>query len=606
MSRTARPPRSGPRRPLLGPLRCAALGAALGASTLTACGDGPTEYRSAVLVTFDTTRADFLSPYGAPENLTPNLARLASESLVFDDASTVAPLTLPSHASMLTGLYPPRHGLRENGIAALPDSADTLAEAARAAGFQTGAFVAALVLDASFGLDQGFDVYAGPSREDGGKSSHTAELPADVVVDRALAWLRDRDPERPFFLWVHLFDPHGPYEPPERYRPIGTDDPRGMYMGEIGFADAQLGRLLDALRADGSLDETFVAFTADHGEAFGEHGEPTHGAYVYETTIRVPLLLRDPDGRAAGTRSDAVAGVTDLHPTLLDAMRLPRRVRVDGESLMPLLDGEPLPDERGVYFESYSGYLSYGWSHLAGWRDARGKYVHSSRPQLFETRTDPGETNDLLATDAELRERLRPYKRALADLGDAPTLALDDGAIDGDMLEDIRGLGYAGMAGDGSALPLPLAASDRPAPHENVRLYVACLQAQELSNQGDLTGAEELLQGVRAVQPDNPFMLDRLSTVLMRQARHAEALPLLERLLEVGPGWPGSYCNLGLALYETGQVDEGIRRTIRAIELDRDEPFFWDTLLRMLEESGRTDELAKWRAERPDGAANDG
>ena len=571
---------------------------------LSACDTGPEVRRhSVLLVTFDTTRADVLAPWGGPGGLTPNLDRLAAEGLVFADASTVAPLTLPSHASMLTGLYPPHHGLRENGIAALPASAQTLAEIAQGAGFQTAAFVSALVLDPSFGLDQGFDTYAAPPRRVGSQSSHTPELTADQTISSALAWLDQRDRARPFFLWVHLFDPHGPYTPPPAFRPRDKADAPALYLGEIRFADRELGRLIAALERDGSLEDTFVAFTADHGEAFGEHGEPTHGAYVWETTLHVPLILRDPAGRRAGQRTDSVAGVTDLFPTLLEAMGLPQRRTVDGISLMPLLDGEELPKERGVYFESYSGYISYGWSPLAGWRDAAGKYIHSSRPQFFEPRSDPRESRDLLAADGDLGARLVPYTTALARIGERGAL-IDAGdgepgqATDTDLFGAIRNLGYAGVSATVQDLPRPLEPSDRPAPQDNADIYRESLRAQELSNRGEYAQAEAILSDLWRRQPNNPFVLDRLSTVLIHLGEHARAVPLLERLLEIGPGWAGSFCNLGLAYNAVGRVDEAVGMFRRAIQMDGTQDFFWDTLAALLEENGRTEELAQLEVER--------
>ncbi|MFT5288118.1 MAG: choline-sulfatase [Planctomycetota bacterium] len=577
--------------------------AALALSLGSCGGDATEEQTSAILITFDTTRIDVLSPFGGPASVTPNMTRLAAESLLFREASTVAPLTLPAHASMLTGLYPPRHGLRENGIASLPPSARTLAEAAQSEGFQTAAFVAAVVLDASFGLDQGFDTYVGPDRAGTSNTSHTSELPADVVVDRALEWLRKRDQDRPFFLWVHFFDPHGPYLPPAPFRPADTDDVPAMYLGEVRFADAQLGRLLEGMRAAGILDETTVALAADHGEAFGEHGEPTHGAYVWETTMRVPLLLRDPAGRRAGESVNDTVSVADLHPTLWHAMGLERPPVVDGLDLMPLFDGGSLPADRGVYFESYSGYLSYGWSHLAGWRDARGKYIHSSSPQFFEISSDPREQTNLIPAGAIDRERLQHYQRALAELGQQPALEQATGEAAGEgtsaeMLEQIRGLGYTGMGGSTEGLPKPLEASTLPAPQDYVEVYSSALQAQELMNEGRLEEAEQIFLGMWNDQPNNPFVLDRFGSVLLRLSKPDQAIPVFERLLKIGPGWAGSACNLGLAYGQVGRIDEAIEQLEKALTRDPDEPFFWDTLLRLLEENGRDEELAEWRAKR--------
>src|SRR6185503_9303787 len=258
---------------------------ALGVLVLAA-GCGQEERRSALLVTLDTTRADALSCYGNREPTTPVLDSLAKDGVAFDAAHTVMALTLPAHTSMLTGLAPLRHGLRDNGVAALPEAAQTIAARAHAAGIDTAAFVSSVVLDDDFGLDQGFDVYSVPVRRGATERAHGAERPARATIDAALAWLAGRDSARPFFLWVHLYDPHHPYTPSAPF----AERFSSPYLGEVAAMDHELGRLFDDLRARGLLERTFVLALADHGEAFGEHGELTHGTYCYETTLHVPLI----------------------------------------------------------------------------------------------------------------------------------------------------------------------------------------------------------------------------------------------------------------------------------------------------------------------------
>ena len=305
-----------------------ARGAALLALVCAACGgEGDSagtsrargeHARSVVLVTLDTTRADALSSYGGTEGLTPHLDALAEESLVFDRAYTVVPLTLPSHASMLTGLIPPRHGLRVNGASRLPEEAVTFAEVARAGGMETAAFVSAVVLDAAFGLAQGFEEYDAPSHSLVQADSHYADRTGTEVVDRASAWLSARDPGTRFFLWVHLWDPHGPWDPPPELRARAPHDETG-YLGDVALADQAFGRLMETLRTTGHADEAMVVVVADHGEAFWEHGEYSHGALLFEPTMRVPLIVRFHDGHRAGERSDAIASVVDLFPTMTAA-----------------------------------------------------------------------------------------------------------------------------------------------------------------------------------------------------------------------------------------------------------------------------------------------
>ena len=570
-----------------------AAGAAGLLALLVACG-GEEPRRppaSALLVTLDTTRADALSCYGGRRGLTPHLDRLAAEGVRYARAQSVAPLTLPSHASMLTGLYPLRHGVRDNGLVPLPGAASTLAELAGEAGIQTGAFIASIVLDEYFGLAQGFDVYVGPELPDGThQTSHFNELPGAEVVERAIEWYRGRDRSRRFFLWVHLFDPHGPYEPPPRFSSRAPHDP---YLGEVAAADDAVGRLLDAMREDGGLDETCVLLVADHGEAHGEHNESTHGSYCYQTTMHVPLLLRYPGGEGGGRVSEELASVVDVHPTLAEALGLrPADVPggLDGRSLY----GRTLPADRGVYFESYNGYINYGWSPLAGWLDARGKYLHSSEPQLFDLARDPQERVDLAAERAHELER---YQRALAELAALPRLAAGDAeAVDEALLQGIRDLGYAAAGVAGDVLPDPLDPTDRPSPASREAEQLECMRALHLFDTGRHAEALPVFQAIVAENPRNYFALDRLTNCLMSVGRAEEAIEPLRLLLREGPQWPASYYNLGLCLDLAGRPGEALEAYRRATELQPNQEVFLRRYVRSLKEAGRTEEHAEARA----------
>jgi len=578
------------RRRRSAPARRRAAGAVLAAALAWGAGCSesapPRGAWSALLVTLDTTRRDALGCYGAAGDPTPNLDRLAREGIRATAAYTVAPLTLPSHASMLTGLVPPRHGVRDNGLWALSDAAPTLAEAARAAGLDTAAFVGALVLDERFGLDQGFDVYRGPSPASEGSGAHFPELPAREVVDRALDWLDGRDPAKRFFLWVHLFDPHGPHEPPE---PFAKRFPLDPYLAEVASADHQIGRLLDGLRDAGELERTFVLFVADHGEAFGEHGEMSHGAYCWETTLRVPLLLRHPDGRCAGTTLDAITSVVDVAPTLADAMGIAGPEGMDGVSLY----GRAPAAARGAYFESYDGFLAYGWSPLVGWIDADAKYLHSSEPQLFDVRADPGETRDLVAERPRDVERARA---AIAALVARSRVAAADGALDGELVGAIRGLGYAAVAGAEVELPPPLAPSDRPSPQSRVEEQERCVRALGMIGLGLHADAERLLANVLEQNPDNAFALDRIATCRMRLGRPEEAIEPLTRLVERGAAQPGSWFNLGECLAAAGRADEALGAFERAAAADPRQPVFLRRLAEVLAGRGEDARAAELRA----------
>jgi arylsulfatase A-like enzyme len=550
--------------------RLAALGVA--ALSWAACGGTreETARRSVLLVTLDTTRADALSCYGGPPGQTPVLDALAAEGLLYERAYTPAPCTLSAHASLMTGLYPLRHGLRDNGIAALDPAAATLAEAARANGFQTAAFVGAVVLDRSLGLDQGFEHYEGPEARRSA-SGHPGERPAREVIDSALGWLAARERTRPFFLWVHLYDPHHPYTP--QRAPPGESSEHARYLAEVSEVDAELGRLLAPLRADGSLAETLLVVTSDHGEAFGEHQELTHGAFVWNTTLRVPLIMRFPDGHRAGERTDELVSLVDLPPTMATAMAVALPGDIDGRSLLG-------PRADGLYFESYAGYLAFGWSPLAGWLDERGKYVHSSRPEFFDLARDPREEHDLASTrGAELAR----YRAAIAALAERPALIGTGGkGLDPELREGIQALGYAAAEPVEGPFPHPLAESKRPSPHERVGLWRESMVAKERMNRGRFEEAAEILARLVAVDGQNAFLRGELATALMRLKRHAEALDVLRMMLDApgdGPPPPPQILyKLGVCAAKLGRRDEALRHLEEAVQRAPGEARYWKKL----------------------------
>ncbi len=541
----------------------------------------------ALLVTLDTTRADALSCYGNPAPTTPRLDALANEGLLFERARTTAPITLPAHASMLTGLYPPRHTLRINNARALPPAAVTLAERARERGIETAAFLAAVVLDPAFGLDQGFDHYDAPVRGVGGTSSAYAERAADAVVDAFLGWYRRRERAQPFLAWVHLFDAHRPYSPPPGFAERVGGDP---YLGEVAAMDHALGRLLDELARSGELDRTWIVVVGDHGEALGQHGELTHSLTCYEPTLRVPLLVRAPDGRRAGERSKAVVSVVDVFPTLIAALDLGSSGDVDGVDLMG-----PGPEDRpGVYFESYSGLLNHGWSPLAGWADAQGKYVHSAAPELFDPIADPGETTDLLTADGA---RTESYRRRLAELSRLPTLAIE--GIDTDteaLMAELERLGYAASGSEAGPLPDPLDECDRPSPHARMAEAYAMGQAAALGDAGELEEGADALRLILDGNPHNLWARRYLGTYLLALDRPGEAEPHFRALLEAGAERAATVNSLGVCLEKRGEDAAALLHYRRAASLDPRHRPAVENVQALLERLGRKEEARTWRA----------
>jgi len=541
------------------------LACAAAAVAVLACGGDERPHRraSAVLITLDTTRADALGAYGGVPGITPALDRIAREGIVYTAARTVAPITLPAHASMLTGLYPPRHGTRDNGWSPLTGSAHTLAEHARQAGLATAAFVAAIVLDAAYGLDQGFDVYRGPARRVSGTNAAVPSLPGDAVAAQAAAWIEQLDTDRGFFLWLHLFDPHFPLQPARRFLEQAGGN---RYLAEVAAADAAVDQLVDALEHAGALDDTFIAVVGDHGEGLGDHGEDAHGVFAYDSTLRVPFLLRHGDGYGAGTRSDEIVSVVDVFPTLIEALGLGEAGVNDGISLYR----STVPDGRGAYFESYYGHLQYGWAPLVGWVDGRGKFLHAARTEYYDIDADPGELNDLVAS----AEDLAPYRSAIASVLRAERLRAEY-AVAPEVARGLEQLGYAtsGEAAPSAiALPDPLAAHGLPDPHERRAEASAFHQALGAASRGDLDTTIAVLRGLLETRPDNPSALHYLSAALIEREGCEPALAVLQRLEAHGGMRPASLANFGTCLLRMGRPDESLAYFERALALDPGSP----------------------------------
>lgn len=507
-----------------GVLKKAALGALPLAPLLAGCGrDVPVLAEpplSAVLITLDTTNRDALGCYGQALPLTPNLDRLAREGLVFEQARTVAPLTLPAHGSMLTGLAPLRHGVRDNGLFPLADEAETVAERLSAAGFQSAAFVSAVVLAAPYGLDQGFATYDAPRGSQAGATGHFLERPASETVRAACDWLQKRDRARPFFLWVHGFEPHEPYAPPPEFLARAGGNP---YLGEVAALDHALGELVRTLEEEHGLERLVVIVAADHGEALGDHGERTHSVLCSERVLRVPLFVRLPGTARAGERVVDPVSLTDVAPTLLDALGLTVPEGLDGRSLLATTPA------RGTYFESYTGYLNYGWSPLAGWLAGSAKYLHGTQPELYDIALDPEERVNRFDERGEDVARARAALQTLATL---PRLARADAPLDEALAADVHALGYAGAAGVTSEFPEPLADTGLPAPRtrmEELELFYRALVRHE---KGKLAEAIADLEAVVERNPLNTTALNVLASYLYAEKDAARALAVLQRIPE--------------------------------------------------------------------------
>jgi choline-sulfatase len=521
-----------------------------------------------VLVTIDTLRADRLGAYGNTTVATPNLDRLAREGAMALHASAQVPLTRPSHVTLLTGLYPAEHGIRDNVSPPLRAGVPLLAEILRQRGFRTGAFVSSIVLSKQSGLGRGFDTYSDRFEigDDDARFLNTIQKRGDTTVAEAAAWLRQPGPERRF-AWVHLYDPHDPYEPPE---PYATRYAGRLYDGEVAWSDELVGRL-DAVLAETRLrDDTLVVVTADHGEGLDEHGEAVHGFFVYETTLHVPLIVRGPRV-TPGTRINGVTRSIDVMPTVLDLLGLANATpAVSGRSLAPALTGKALTDEP-TFAESLTPLIHYGWSDLRALRDGRWKYILAPRPELYDLDRDPGELKNL--ADAEpararayrsgIEQQLRLEQAAQRRAGSASA------AVPPDMLEKLGALGYV----SGSASPGRASGAD---PKDKIEEYktLNTLMREGLVGLRERRYADSLarFQSLFGHGVDSFESHYYAARALTGMSRWREAALQYEGAIAKLPSYTAAYLGLADAYLAEGKVDQAIEAVRRGQKAAPDDP----------------------------------
>jgi arylsulfatase A-like enzyme/Flp pilus assembly protein TadD len=518
-----------------------------------------TDRPSILLITLDTTRADHLEPYGAKDSVTPALAGLADEGIVFEQAVAVAPVTAPAHASLLTGLYPRRHGLRDNLTHHLGDDIPTLAEWLATAGYRTAAFVSAVVLDHRYGLDQGFEVYDADLRPVFARREKrmTTERPAAETADRALAWLDTLDADVPFFLWVHFYDPHFPYSPPS---PWAEEFPERPYDGEIAYMDSQVARLLQHPRAVGN--DIVVAAIGDHGEGLGEHGEKEHGLLVYESTLRVPWILKLPSG-PAGVRVSAPISQVDLVPTIAELVNIDSESTdfeaLEGRSLLPLLRGDDWTAERLLFAEAELPFFTYGWSRLQTIRQGSLKYIAAPAEELYDLEHDPGESHNLAGDRSADVQRLAKEIEVRAAQGNVPVSRM---RVDAETAKQLRALGYAAgdpgrPEGEGQGNPVELIAV-----HEELQAI------PELMDRGQFAEAVRRVRDTLARDPDNLAALKVLSRGLAKLGRLDEAAEVAAKASTVAP-WSAQALQVEADIeHSRGHYERALELIDRCLEMD--------------------------------------
>ncbi len=560
-----------------------------------AVGSAPT---NVVLISIDTLRADHLGCYGHPAQVTPRIDQLAAEGVLFTQCTAAAPLTLPSHATMLTGTQPYVHGARDNGHFHLHADNVTLPEVLGRAGFATLAEVAAYVLNHEYGLGQGFDVYHDVTVGEG--VIGIAERRGDEVCESAIRLLDAHRDER-FFLFVHMYDPHFPYQAPEEVA-AAIDDP---YLAEIAFVDRQVGRLLDALAARSLDRDTLVILVADHGESLGAHGERTHGVHVYDATMAVPMIWRYPGRLPAGRRVPGQVRLADLAPTVLDLLALPPLADAEGVSLVPLLEGRVDDDGRLAYSESMMPYHNWGYAAPRAVRQAGWKYVHAGSPQLFDLRSDPEELRNLAAAEPDRAAALRA---ALEDLiTEAPQVVTRTAATREASAAEIarlQSLGYLGgdehAGGARSELELLRLAETLPDTHEHSaevdRMQSALRQIILQNYPQAVRDLEEVIE-LRGANAAMPWVYGNLGLALARLGRHEESLPHYRRAVELQADNGTTLTNYALSLIELGRNEEAAAILRQALDVEPVLAATHEAYGLALYRLGRIDEaLAQFRA----------
>ncbi len=520
-----------------------------------------------LLITVDTLRPDALGWIGG-KNDTPSLDALATEGVRFPAAVSAVPLTLPAHTSILSGILPRRHGVRDNGQP-VPAGVETLSQHLRQSGYSTAAFVSGFPLESIFGLDRGFSLY--DDRMPEGRQGWTERRAFDTTT-AALAWIAKA--KSPWFVWVHYYDAHHPYEPPRSFWRPGT---RGAYDGEVAYVDAWIGRLRQGLPA-GAAANLLTVMTADHGEALGEHREKTHGYFVYDTTMTVPLVFHFP-GRLKPAASREPARLIDVAPTVLDLLGQTPLSDIDGISLRPLLEGKP-QTVPAAYLETRLPWVYFGWAPLAAVRDGSWKLIAAPKPELYDLSRDPAEATNRIDSERPVARRL---EAALREIEKRPAVSAP-GVEAPEAVAKLRALGYLG-AGSPSADQPP---TGLPDPKDRIELRDKLTAGEDALQEGRFAAAIAAFDAVLAVEPSNRFATTRSGTALLEAGRYAEAAKRLTRAVQLDPDRAEARFALGDVLLRLGKPREAIPHWMELARLQPRRADAWSNLGLALLALGRT------------------
>ncbi|MHB8055678.1 MAG: sulfatase-like hydrolase/transferase, partial [Candidatus Aminicenantales bacterium] len=519
-----------------------------------------------VLITVDTLRADRIGCYGFNQIATPVIDQFAAQGVRFESCTAQTPLTLPSHTTLMTGTLPLFHGVRDNGGYVVPPELETMAELYKKKGFETAAFISAYVLDSKWGLNQGFDYYF--DRFDLSRfekiSLGSVQRPGGETMDEALRWLETKK-DKPFFAWIHLYDPHTPYEPPS---PFKEQYPKHPYLGEIAYADSQLGRLWSFLKDRGLKDRTFLVFAGDHGESLNEHEETCHGFFVYEAAIHVPLIFVTPFKRLQGVTAPDNVSLADVLPTVCEMSGLAPPARIQGRSLVPLFFKPGSSPERLIYAETFYPRFHNGWSELQSFRDGKYKMILSPEPELYDLSVDPDEKTNIIEKKRDvflnINDRGSDFMAAAAANG----FELDARKIDEETRAKLASLGYIGSFSDASKLKGKRLAS----PRKKIGIFNELTRARELGLEGDAEEAIGIIKGIIAEDPEITDAYFSLGNIYFKIRKFEEAIRAFSQSLEKKPDDSFTVINIANSYVAMGRFAEAERFVLDYIKTGFSDP----------------------------------
>jgi arylsulfatase A-like enzyme/Tfp pilus assembly protein PilF len=521
--------------------------------------------------TLDTTRSDHIGCYGYPSINTSNIDYVANEGILFQNATSQSPLTLPSHSSIFTGIYPPFHGVKDNGGFYLEEDKVTLAEILQTKGWVTGAFVGAFVLDSRWGLDQGFDHYY--DNFDFAKykkiSLASVQREGGEVIKAFFEWFDTNSNER-FFSWIHFYDPHTPYKPPEPFKSQYENQPFGIYDGEIAYVDFLIGKVLDSLREKKLLDKTIIVIVGDHGESLGEHKESTHGFFIYDATISVPMIIRLPSASLKGKTIASQVQNVDIMPTLCEILDLPIPENVQGQSLLPLITGRKIKKERLAYSETYYPRYHYGWSDLKSLRTSKYKYILAPRPELYDLDLDPREQENIYEQNRPLAKKFAQELKALEEkmaqegIEDKGPQKLDEEAR-----EKLMALGYIGGFTSDSKLKQTGNLAD---PKDKIILFNRIKMAEGASSNREYDEALKLLDQVISEDPGIMEARQVRANIFLQLECVEETIEECKEALKIDPEYSAAIFTLAQAYKKQKKYDEAIAGFDRIVQIDSRDP----------------------------------